>query len=124
MEIILLSLQESQIEKMSKTLENRSSSLNLIKKLVNELLPDSRIILFGSRAKMDYSTDSDYDLMIVTKDTLDTGQKRDYQAHLRKKLAKHKIPADIIIQSEEEIKSKKEITGHIVREIMNEGISL
>ena len=108
----------------SDTTENRYSSLNLIRKLVNEILPGSRIILFGSRAKKDHSTDSDYDLMIVTKDTLGIGQKRAYQSQIRKNLAKHKIPADILIHSEEEIQSKKEITGHIVREIMNEGISL
>ena len=108
----------------SETIKNRNSSLRLIKKLINELLPDSRIILFGSRAKKDYSNDSDYDLMIVTKDTLDIKQKRDYQALLRKKLAKHKIPADILIQSEKEIKYKRKITGHIVREIMSKGISL
>lgn len=105
-------------------IENRNSSLNLIKEVVNELLPDSRIILFGSRAKKHYSTDSDYDLMIVSKNTLDTGKKRAYQAQIRKILAKHKIPADILIQSEEEIESKQEITGHIVREIMNKGVPL
>jgi len=32
---------------------------------------------------------------------------------MRKELARYKIPADILIQSEEEVNVKKEITGHI-----------
>ena len=35
-----------------------------------------------------------------------------------------KIPADILVQSEEEIQTKNEITGHIVRQVFKEGIAL
>ena len=43
---------------------------------------------------------------------------------MRKELAKYKVPADILIQSEEEINSKREIPGHIVKQVLQEGISL
>ena len=103
---------------------NINEVIEIIKNSANDLLPDSRILLFGSRARQENSKDSDYDFMIITKDTLDIKHKRLLQSQLRKKLARHKIPADILIQSEEEIKVKKEITGHIVREIINEGIAI
>ena len=103
---------------------NIDEVIEIIKNSANDLLPDSRILLFGSRARLENSKDSDYDFMIITKDTFDIKQKRLLQSRLRKKLARHKIPADILIQSEEEIKVKKEITGHIVREIINEGIAI
>jgi len=103
---------------------NRNEILKIIKNSTDELLPDSRILLFGSRARQDHSDDSDYDFMIITRNSFDIQQKRYYQSLLRKKLAKHKIPADILIQSEEEIRIKKEIIGHIVREIIKEGIAI
>ncbi len=103
---------------------NISEVIEVIKNSTNELLPGSRILLFGSRARQENSKDSDYDFMIITKDTLDIKQKRFLQSQLRKKLAQHGIPADILIQSEEEIINKKEIAGHIVREIMKEGVAI
>jgi uncharacterized protein len=99
-------------------------ALQLIKEWTISLLPDSKILLFGSRAKNTYSEDSDFDFMIITKNNLDIQEKNFIKALLRKKLAKQKIPADILIQSEEEIKTKKKVTGHIVRVILQEGIPL
>ena len=107
-----------------KMINNKKETYGIIKKFTNELFPDSRILLFGSRARLDYSDSSDYDFLIITKDTIDIHKKRFYKSLLRKKLAKHKIPADILIQSESELQVKKRITGHIIREIINEGISL
>jgi uncharacterized protein len=104
--------------------DNINEVIEIIKNSTNELLPGSRILLFGSRARQQNSKDSDYDFMIITKDTLDIKQKWFLQSQLRKKLARHRIPADILIQSEDEIITKKEIVGHIVREIMKEGVAI
>lgn len=105
-------------------INNSKETHSIIKDTTKELFPDCRVLLFGSRARLNYSESSDYDFLIITKDTIDIQQKRFYKSLLRKKLAKHKIPADILIQSETEILVKKQIIGHIVREIMNEGVSI
>ncbi|MDD4109795.1 MAG: nucleotidyltransferase domain-containing protein [Prolixibacteraceae bacterium] len=97
-------------------------SLEIIKESTFSLLPDSKILLFGSRAKNTYSEDSDFDFMIITKNNLDILEKNYIKSVLRKKLARQKISADILIQSEDEIKSKKKVNGHIVRVILKEGI--
>lgn len=107
-----------------KMINNKKETYGIIKNFANELFPDCRILLFGSRARPDYSDSSDYDFLIITKETIDIHKKRFYKSLLRKKLAKHKIPADILIQSESELQVKKRITGHIIREIINEGISI
>jgi len=99
-------------------------AVKLIRDAVNEFLPNSSIFLFGSRARLDYSEDSDYDLMIVTENAPENKERRLLKALIRKKLAHKKIPADIIIQSNSEIEINKKITGHIVRQILKEGISL
>ena len=103
---------------------NNKDTLNIIKKSTKEILPDSKVLLFGSRVRKDYSIDSDYDFLVITKKSVDIRQKRLYKSQLRKKLAKYKIPADILIQSEAEVEVKKEIIGHIIREILKEGISI
>lgn len=99
-------------------------ALKVIKESVMELLPESSVLLFGSRARHDYSYDSDYDLMIITPDDHDIQQIKLLKSAIRKKLAHNHIPADIIIQSKEEVKLKKKITGHIVRQALREGIPL
>ncbi|WP_339736429.1 hypothetical protein [uncultured Sunxiuqinia sp.] len=43
---------------------------------------------------------------------------------MRKELAQLKIPADILIQSESEINSKRKITRHILKQVLREGIAL
>jgi len=91
---------------------------------VNQSLPGSQILLFGSRASGKDSVDSDYDLLIITEETLSEQRRRYYQATLRKKLAEYKIPADIIIYSHREVQNKKKIFGHIVRDIIKEGTTL
>ena len=91
-------------------INNSKKTFEIIKNVSRELFPDCRVLIFGSRARQDYSVDSDYDFLIVTKNSIDIHKKRSYKSLLRKILAKHKIPADILIQSENEILIKKKIT--------------
>ncbi len=105
-------------------INNSSNSFSIIKDTANRFIPKSKILLFGSRAKENNSFDSDYDFLVITKNTIDIRTKRNLKALMRKELAKHKIPADILIQSEEEITSKKEITGHIIRQVLIDGVAL
>lgn len=103
---------------------NNSNTFSIIREIANRIIPDCRILLFGSRARKDNAIDSDYDFLVITKDTLDIRTKRTLKSIMRKELAKFKIPADILIQSEGEIISKKEITGHILKQVLKEGIAL
>lgn len=82
-------------------INNNSNTLSIIKEVANRILPNSKILLFGSRARKDNS--SDYDFLIITKETIDIQRKRTLKSLLRKELAQLKIPADILIQSEEEV---------------------
>lgn len=103
---------------------NSKDTLSIIRKSANDLIPNCKVLLFGSRSRHDNTSDSDYDFLVITKNAVDIHQKRVYQSQLRKELAKYKIPADILIHSEAEVEIKKEITGHIIREIVKEGIYL
>jgi predicted nucleotidyltransferase len=99
-------------------------AVKIIRDSVNEFLPNSSIFLFGSRARHDYTEDSDYDLMIVAENVPDVKGRRLLKAVIRKKLAQNRIPADIIIQSKAEVEVNQKITGHIVKQVLKEGIPL
>ncbi len=105
-------------------INNNSNTLSIIRKTASKFIPGSKILLFGSRARRDNSNDSDYDFLIITRDTIEIHKKRTLKSQIRKELAKFKIPADILIQSEEEINSKKEIPGHILKQVLQEGVAL
>jgi predicted nucleotidyltransferase len=82
------------------------------------------IILFGSRARGDYSEKSDYDILIVMKNNFTIREKMKLSSLLRKKLAKEEIDADIVIKSKEELNYYRTKIGSVVREVLKEGIRL
>ncbi len=54
----------------SNVLNEKRQAIKIIKRLVNEHLPGCQILLFGSRASGHDARDSDYDLLIITEETL------------------------------------------------------
>jgi predicted nucleotidyltransferase len=101
---------------------SQDDKLIKIKKSILGFFPDCKIILFGSRAKDNYDEKSDYDLVIIVPINYETKVKLNFQASLRQALAKLKIPADILIQSESEFEAHKNLNGHIIKEVAKEGI--
>lgn len=101
---------------------SEGSKIAEIKKVISNYLPDSDVIMFGSRARGDNRLNSDYDLLIISEDLLDDHQRLHFQALIRKSLAKLYILADIIIQSRSGIETKSNLPGHIVRSAMKEGV--
>jgi predicted nucleotidyltransferase len=93
-----------------------------IKKVISYFLPESDVIMFGSRARGDNYINSDFDLLIITNETLYDRLRLHFQALIRKSLAHKHILADIIIQTRKGVKEKSRLPGHIVRSAMKEGI--
>ena len=96
-----------------------------IKSTINSFLPDARILLFGSRARGDSAKNSDYDLLIITKETFAPRTKIDWESKIRKALVNIlNLPFDIIIQSKKEVSEKKDLSGHIVYYAMKDAIEI
>ena len=73
-----------------------------IERMLKETLQNlnyEKIILFGSRARGDFSEESDYDILIVLQDSISIREKMESSAKLRREIAKMGIDADIIIKS-------------------------
>jgi predicted nucleotidyltransferase len=100
-------------------------ALHIIKETIeNKGLKVLKIILFGSRAKGNAKKDSDWDFFIVIDKKLNFNEKWDIIDEIKIKLAKLKIPNDIIIKSEDEIIESKGDVGRITYYILKEGVEL
>jgi len=103
------------------TMDNKT---DIIKSTAIHILPECDVVLFGSRARDTHEADSDFDVLLISKKTLSIQEKRSLKARLRKQLAIQGIPADIVIQSEDEVQTKSQITGHLVKTIVEEGMAI
>jgi len=96
----------------------------LIKNTAREYISDAEILLFGSHARDEASSDSDYDILIITDSNLSPKEKLPIRTMIRKSLLQSGIRSDILIQSKSEIDKKKKLPGHIVRKILREAVLL
>jgi predicted nucleotidyltransferase len=96
----------------------------IIKSLDEMGISIESIILFGSRARGDYNEDSDYDILIITKETFPIKEKMHIFNKVNDVLAKMLIPCDIIIKSHDEVDYFRDKINSVVRDAIQEGIVL
>jgi len=85
--------------------------------------------LFGSRARGDYSEDSDWDILIVTKKKLDSRIRERFLLGIMRRWTKYRLSNSkydqdlhIIIVSKESFEKYKDILGDIIGFAVLEGI--
>lgn len=89
----------------------------MVKRIVSLYHPD-KVILFGSYARGDASSDSDVDLLVV----MDVkGSKRAKQLEIRKALHDIRIPKDVIVTTPQDFEWRKDVSGTIERPAHKEG---
>ncbi len=99
--------------------------LHEIKNTIQQFLPDASVLLFGSRARGDEKLQSDFDLLIITGAVMDLRQKMQYEKKIRQSLTESfEQPFDIILQTQEEWRDKKEQVGHIAYYASKEGVEI
>jgi len=98
--------------------------IDIIKLIAHQYLPDAQILLFGSRARNESRTDSDYDILLIINKNLSPKEKIPIITKIRKSLLQFEIRSDILIQSKNEVEKNKNLPGHIIRSILKEAIIL
>ncbi|BCW96404.1 MAG: nucleotidyltransferase domain-containing protein [Fimbriimonadales bacterium] len=83
-----------------------------------------QIVLFGSRARGDADTQSDWDLLIILQDPLSRQKRIELFARLNRTLARLLIPCDLIIRSQQEVQREAQQVGAVVRRALMEGLPL
>jgi len=103
-------------------------NLKKIKETILEIAKEmnveiDRIVLFGSRARGDYREDSDYDLLIVTKEKLDKEREREFESRVGRKLVFGlEKPIDIIITNTLDLEKLKQSKAFIYYYSLKQGM--
>lgn len=96
-----------------------------IKATVLSYLPDAKVLLFGSRARGNYNEQSDYDILIITKQTFACREKMNMESKISKSLVfLLRAPFDVILHSQNEFESKKHAKGFILYHALKDSIEL
>lgn len=86
----------------------------------------SQIILFGSRAREDFEKESDYDILVIIKNSIDIKQKREIWRKVYHQLHEDfpLTPFDVIIKTAMDFDDEKDIVNTISNEACVEGIRI
>jgi len=102
-----------------------------IRKEIEEVLRENgltvrSIILFGSRARESYTLESDWDILIVLKENIDSLEKKRIWYEIYKALHKkfRRFSFDVFIKSEQEFNEEESVVNTISNEAMREGVVL
>ncbi len=102
----------------------KDENLLKIKEVIKNIFPDCRVILFGSRSRKDFKTQSDYDILVIIKNNLNIKEKFQYESIIRKQLAQMEIDTDIIVKSEDDIPVHLKRIDSVLKEALETGVTL
>ncbi|MHC4444527.1 MAG: nucleotidyltransferase domain-containing protein [Planctomycetota bacterium] len=94
------------------------TTINKAVELLRRSTQLTRIILFGSHARGDTSTDSDIDLLVVTKDAPDRIKE---MVRLNRILSPLRIPVDLLVIGEETFRYWCDTPGNVYSAALAEG---
>ena len=83
-----------------------------------------KIILFGSRARGEGREDSDWDILIVTREKLDWRVECEFWADVEDSLVRAGIIPEIIIADSERFRRSKHLTGFVYFWAEREGVAI
>jgi predicted nucleotidyltransferase len=83
-----------------------------------------QVLLFGSRARGDSRQESDWDFYVVVDQNLPFHKREDLASRIVWRLAHEDIFADLFIQSETVVESRKEDTGYLTYYAIKEGVEV
>ncbi len=89
--------------------------------IVNEIHPDE-IVLFGSHARGDAQSGSDFDLLVVLPDSEEALRyRRRITGNLYRSLAAYPVAKDILVYTRGEVEHWRRVSGHVVATGLREG---
>jgi len=82
------------------------------------------IILFGSRARGDFRTDSDWDVLVVLSEPVERKMELEAYKRMHRELLLKGIKADILFISRDELEKVKDDTGFVYYYALREGVKI
>ena len=99
--------------------------LRIIAAYTQAAIPGAEVRRFGSRARGTARPDSEIDLMVTVPDAwLASHSRFEETGDLRWKLARHRIPIDLLLYSHQEVQDRLQYRQHAVAEVYRHGRQL
>jgi predicted nucleotidyltransferase len=95
----------------------------LIKQNISEIDPNAQVILFGSRARGDEKSESDWDLLVLTDYPINLEKERQFRNHLFDLELETGEPFSLFAYSKNDWNSRQKVTPFYIN-VTREGISL
>lgn len=105
-------------------IQESDSTRATIGEVTRSVIPGAQVLLFGSHARGETDPESDYDILVIKERSLDIKSKFALRTRIRKRLLERGIRCDVLLQSEQEMQTKKELPGHVVRSALRDGVPL
>ena len=110
-------------------MENKYYILNAAKQIITEEVEKAgykteAVYLFGSRARGDYIKDSDWDFYVIINKSIEFSEKKHIRGKIGLRFAELNISSDIIIQSSDTAKERKDKSGYLTYYALKEGLSI
>jgi len=83
-----------------------------------------QILLFGSRARGDFRSDSDWDFYVVIDRDFPFHEREDLASRIVWRLAHEDIFADLFVQSEAKVDARRNDTGYLTYYAIKEGVEI
>lgn len=96
---------------------------HIIRQTINDIDPHAEVILYGSRARGDEKTDSDWDILILTDYAVDLNTEQKFRDKLYDLELETGEPFSVFVYSKKEWTTKQRITP-FYENVNQEGISL
>jgi predicted nucleotidyltransferase len=103
--------------------KNKKHIIQLIKRNVEEIDPSAEVILYGSRARGDERSDSDWDLLILTNYPVSVDKEKEFRHHLFDLELEVEEPFSTFVYSRKDWDAKMRITP-FYQNVISEGIRL
>lgn len=104
-------------------MKNKQEIRRKITEYVQELAPDSEIILFGSQARNDARPDSDWDILILTSFPADLKDEQKFRHKLFELELEYGLAISTFVHSKKEWEEKYKVTS-LYKNVKREGISI
>ena len=95
--------------------------IKLIRQYINAVDPKAEVILYGSRARGDERTDSDWDILVLTDYPVDLNTERIFRDKLYDLELETEEPFSLFIYSKKNWQSKQRITP-FYQNVIQEGV--
>jgi predicted nucleotidyltransferase len=86
--------------------------------LADAARPPVKVVLFGSHARGDADPDSDVDFLVIEREVED---RFDEIVRLGRLLGDLRVPADVVVVSEEQVEEWGDVEGTMLHEALEEG---